>query len=508
MNWDAHRRDYAAYCETRVAAAYRQHAGFTLAQPIAAIIDRYRDLWRRDTLAEMAHDLATAEVFTALERTSRRALLDALRLLNVHPQTAEITAELARFQAVTWLMWQDQSITAENFAACVAQETRPAQRLEIVQRWGELQTTANDLRTELWQQSRHAAQALGFDNLTALTAEISATNPAKLAQDAANFLQTTEKIYRHSLAQRAPHWRPNEIRPQLNYADWLFWLNQTAPHPAFPAHDLLPTYSDTVRGLGWRMGSQTNVIIDVTPRTGKRRETAYYPIKPPDEVRLIAWPQNGFAAYREFFTIAGRAQHHAWTARDLQARHPALVYAADSGLNVGYGALWRGFTADAGWLREYRPALSPDTAHQMAANEAFTTLALLRRDCALLLYHLAADEHDKPDETLAREKYVAALSEATGFQHDLAFAVSALDVKFNVLTRLRGQLLAASLSEYLRVRYGRRWWAVKRAGDDLIDWWNTGSRYHAEEIAPLIGAGALSFDLLAEQLTAAAGSRQ
>ncbi len=52
-------------------------------------------------------------------------------------------------------------------------------------------------------------------------------------------------------------------------------------------------------------------------------------------------------------------------------------------------------------------------------------------------------------------------------------------------------------------RYGRRWWASRKAGDELIDLWNTSSRYTVEELARLIGIGEISFDLLAESLIAA-----
>jgi len=39
---------------------------------------------------------------------------------------------------------------------------------------------------------------------------------------------------------------------------------------------------------------------------------------------------------------------------------------------------------------------------------------------------------------------------------------------------------------------------AKKAGDELIDLWNTSSRYSVEELARLIGMGDLSFDLLAD----------
>jgi hypothetical protein len=59
------------------------------------------------------------------------------------------------------------------------------------------------------------------------------------------------------------------------------------------------------------------------------------------------------------------------------------------------------------------------------------------------------------------------------------------------------------LREHLRTRWGRRWWASRKAGDELIDLWNVSSRYTVEELARQIGFGEISFDLLADSLIAA-----
>ena len=57
--------------------------------------------------------------------------------------------------------------------------------------------------------------------------------------------------------------------------------------------------------------------------------------------------------------------------------------------------------------------------------------------------------------------------------------------------------------EHLRTRHGRRWFSSRAAGGELIDVWNTASRHAVEELARLVWGGALSFDLMADTLTAA-----
>ena len=69
--------------------------------------------------------------------------------------------------------------------------------------------------------------------------------------------------------------------------------------------------------------------------------------------------------------------------------------------------------------------------------------------------------------------------------------------------QLRALAFSFALREQLRVRYGYRWWASRKAGAELVDLWNTSSRYSVEELASEIGFGELDFDLLAEAVNAA-----
>jgi hypothetical protein len=56
---------------------------------------------------------------------------------------------------------------------------------------------------------------------------------------------------------------------------------------------------------------------------------------------------------------------------------------------------------------------------------------------------------------------------------------------------LRAAAFEALLRDRLRSAYGFRWWTSRRAGDFLIDLWNTGQRYSIEEMASLIGLGTI-----------------
>jgi hypothetical protein len=71
------------------------------------------------------------------------------------------------------------------------------------------------------------------------------------------------------------------------------------------------------------------------------------------------------------------------------------------------------------------------------------------------------------------------------------------------ICELRALAFSFVLREHLRVRFGRHWWNVPKAADDLIDLWSTASQYSVEELAISLSGSELSFDMLAEAVNVA-----
>jgi len=105
------------------------------------------------------------------------------------------------------------------------------------------------------------------------------------------------------------------------------------------------------------------------------------------------------------------------------------------------------------------------------------------------------------------EEYAATFTEATGFRHEAATHLLDLAGWFESATRLRARLFAAGFREHLRGRHGRRWFESRGAGEELIDVWNTASRYRSEELSKLLWGGEPGFELLADASIAALEGR-
>jgi len=217
-------------------------------------------------------------------------------------------------------------------------------------------------------------------------------------------------------------------------------------------------------------------------------------------------PDAAFAYLRRSLAEGGRAQMFAWASRETSRRHPEFVHAPDRATESGHGLLFVALTREPVWL-EARRGMRAGEASALARRAALLDLYRARRECALVADALALERAAGGRSEQSAEEYAARLTEATGFRHEAATHLLDADEWFESATSLRARLLAAALREHLRGRHGRRWFESRRAGEELIDVWNTASRYHAEELSRLVTGGETSFELMADASHAALAGR-
>lgn len=169
---------------------------------------------------------------------------------------------------------------------------------------------------------------------------------------------------------------------------------------------------------------------------------------------------------------------------------------------MGHGFLFAYLFHDPAWVAERR-GVRPVEAREIARAFALVELHDARLCCARLRHAIAL--HNAPDARSQQiaEDYAASHREATGFGYSPATSLVDAGDDFRAASALRARLFAAALTERFRSRYGRRWWATRAAGDELMDMRNTASRYAVEELAQLTDLGRLDFELLADGLITA-----
>src|SRR5262249_43092437 len=120
-----------------------------------------------------------------------------------------------------------------------------------------------------------------------------------------------------------------------------------------------------------------------------------------------------------------------------------------------------------------------------------------RRAGALLDYEI--EFYSGRLTTPARPRYAPLMTDALRARVGAKTRLRSPDDAFYSAGFLRGSAFEAQMREYLKTQFGQRWWASRKAGETLIDLWNTGQRYTVEELASMIGLGELDFDWLASE---------
>lgn len=514
MKTGDYRRDYAGYAATLERARYDYHTDARPHLRLAPIQDRYADLWTRSSIDELTRARDEASTQFEIERTALSALLRAAQLGHLETCSAEASGELAQCTAATRFEWNGAPLAADDAVDALAVEPDAARRRELSARWFDAVRACDDLRATRLDTLREAARSLGLKSYFGFLSEVAETNIESLCAGADDFLERTERVYNASLFEwsAARHLPPAEARAPV-YADSLFLTRLSHLDPFFPASELRATYNATMSGLGIRVGRQLNVRIETVEKTvGKMRAACFAP-NPPEDVRFVYQGEGGAHCYQTFFATAGRAQHFAWVSRDLAARYPELIHAPDETTRAGFGLLFGDLLADAAWLaanRHVRPSVASEITRSFALIELYRT----RRACIRLRQQRVLDQATDPRSEHLAEAYTAALEEATSFRAHPALYLRDLipaglhdrheeSVGLLPAVYLRARLFATSLGEYLRTRHGHCWWSTRGAADELIDMWNTGSRYAVEELAALVGLGTPDFDLLADSTEAA-----
>lgn len=498
MEVSQYRRNFAAYNSKLELAHYEYRAGLDAELRIAPIYERYGELFTREAMESLRTAESNVPANLETEKSGIRALLGAACIGYMDTQAKELTDECARKESTGYIDWEGETLPSFSVPKRLASESSPARRRELYSRLLKSISDGDDVRAARFESLHQSARVIGFGSYRALYMHILGTDFEKLASCADAFLQRTEAPYRNSLARVVARDLPDVAHGDLDHADYFYFQRISILDRFFPARDVMTTYKSAMKGMGIRIEQQTNIHIDCEMRPLKHPRASCLRINPPDDVRLITAPIGGAYDYLTLFHEAGHAQHLGWTSREIMTTHPEFIYAPDHATSEGFAFLLNHLFHDPRWLQEHRPGVSVEHAQLIARDLALLTTHTIRRFCAKLRYDIALHDCTQVSSEVLAATYAALQTEATGFVRSPAMYLSDVDDGFYSGAYLRAWAFEAGLREYLRTRYGYRWWASRKAGDELIDLWSTASRYSVEELTRLLGQGELDFDLLAE----------
>ena len=275
--------------------------------------------------------------------------------------------------------------------------------------------------------------------------------------------------------------------------------------PLLPGWGRLERYRDLMSGIGVRTWQQPSLTFipesaaNLEKGREKEEKIGCYPIRVPEEIRVELPEGDGVAREGVFWRSVGVAQSYAWTSPQLGPEFQHVTPWGDRALELAWAWLFESLVRDRHWLAEMGRVGDSSALRRSLFRQR---LLRLRAAAGWFLFSYAAVGGRSPGREL--DAYLEATGRAFSADQPRPSCLSEVSLTLVPADLLRAAAFEASLRDRLRSAYGFRWWTSRRAGDLLIDLWNTGQRYSIEEMASLIGLGTIdlawTFDELSRDL--------
>jgi hypothetical protein len=471
----------------------RDHARFFSSQQsqpeTAFIYSEFSDLFSRPTIATLRQE------FEAASRTDDRAAIKVLLADASHEhlmaRVRDVTEEIRAHESHATIVWDGETTGFLSAAVLLKHEPNPTKRHDIATRRAEITKGIQDLRAERIEKLHAAAHDFGAENYLTFYSELRGVAYELLASQFQSFLSQTESRYVAALSPLLMR-EANVTLDEATSADLSYFQQLARFHRFFPAWQIQHAYRETCSGLGIFTYLQNNIIIDDQPRPRKSARCFHFPIRVPDEIKVVCTLIDGARSYASFLHETGHAQQYAWTSRNL---YPEFQFSGDGAVREAFALLFEGLLHDEHWLGDLLKYYESQEFRHVFATQK---LLRLRRYAAKLTYEI--ELHAGKLASTAGARYSELLTDAVRVRYDETDHLRDVEDGFSCVNFLRAAAFESQLREHLKTKFGSRWWTSRMAGDYLIDIWNTGGRYQCEELAKMIDLGELSFDWLAEEL--------
>ncbi len=452
---------------------YLHLAGRKTELEIERIYDSYAELFSRDSvgaLRELAGTTAGGDEGRRLSYLLHFAF-DGL----VGMETRSDAAGLAGLEASLEVDAGDGPMPYRAVVIAQANEVDPARR-EVLEtaRNAVLEERLNPIYRPMLERAHEICLELGWRSYSDAYAELRGIDLGRLREQTGRFLDETEELYGPLVddqLERAALPALGELRrsdlPRLFRAADLDEL--------FGAERLIPSFEETLAGLGVDLRGQSNVHLDTEPRPTKSPRAFCSTPKVPGEIYLVIAPTGGRDDYGALFHEGGHTEHYANTEADLAFEFRQL---GDNSVTESFAFLLEHVTSDPVWLSERLGVADP--ARAVEHTRAFR-LIMLRRYAAKLAYELELHGRSADLEAMPG-RYAELLSAAVRVPWPRASWIADVDDGFYAACYLRAWALETHWRAALHERFGERWFQSPEAGEWLRGLWRHGQRLNADEL--------------------------
>jgi hypothetical protein len=486
MDLDAYRHAAESFLAELTGEYYRHYAGLQDEYEIEAIYARHGELFTAGAVSSLRERRQAVEP-GAEEGRRLRMLVDFAVEGYVGEQTKAAEAELARREADLVLELEGESIGFRESSVVQANEPDPERRARIEEaRLEAAERELSPLHVELTERQHEAARSLGWPSYFEMCVECKGVDYSNLAEQTAAFSSATDQSYPAVLGPEVG--RTLELPlDELRRSDLPRFFRAADQDGRFPEADLLPSFLETMRGLGVDVRRQTGVVLDVEPRPKKSPRAFCAPVRTPGEVYLMLTPVGGREDFSVLMHEGGHAEHAAHVDPGLPFEFRCL---GDNAITECFAFLLQHLVESPAWLQA---RLGIDDADELVAYARANRLVYLRRYAAKLAYELELHGPEAPAWPELASRYSELLGSAVGVPWPRQTFLSDVDPGFYSACYLRAWALETHLRAHLRSRHGDRWFESAAAGDELKALWRQGQRLSPEELLGQLTGEALDF---------------
>ncbi len=470
---------------------YEVGAGLKEDVRISEIFAEYADLFTRENVEALA-SLAGSEEDEA-KRLRLAELRGFLTLAHIRDATRELSEQALLFETKTTVKTSGgESIPYRQSAVALLNEPDREKRRFLENARCEALGDKNEFLEQIHRTTHGMADDLGFEGYLGMMAALKRYPLEPVREEMQRFLGRTEALYAEAMAEELSRAGVPPASAQRHDAQYCF---RGAEYDAlFPAEKIETSAREVCASMGLDLQAEGRVRLDIEDRPLKSPRAFCASLRVPDEVYLVIRPRGGYDDYRAFWHELGHALHFAGVAADAPFEWKRL---GDNSVTEAFAMLFDHLLFEVLWLEDALGGEASDYA-AFLAHHALFELYMLRRYAAKIDYelmlHRGAELGGK--DAAYREK----LSAATGVEYPQVSYLDDVDPFFYCANYLRAWMLQAQMSEVLKTRFGRRWWANSNSGGFLAEIWRDGQRHDGDSLSRHLGYEKLTTEPLEAQI--------
>lgn len=469
LDLDSYRRSAEGFTEQIDREYYLHLSGRKREFEIEPIYERHAELFSRRAVEGLrdAAEAASGERARGVRYLLAFAFEGHLGQANKREAT-----ELAELESSLEVAVDSAAIPYRGVPVALANEPDAERRAAIETARDELLTERlNPIHGVTLERAHKLARELGWASYRAAFADLRGVDLEALADQARRFARATDASYAGLVDPRLEFAGLPPLG-ELRRSDLPRFFRAPGLDAGFPADRLVPTFAETLAGIGIDLEAQRNVHLDTESRPSKSSRAFCATPRVPGEIHLVIAPSGGRDDYESLFHEGGHVEHFAHV-------DPALAFEfrhlGDNSVTESFAFLLQHLTEDPEWLRARLGIAEPEPILGYARA---VKLVMLRRYAAKIAYELELHDAD-PDLDAMPDRYAELLGADTRVPWPRASWLADVDPGFYAACYLRAWALETAWRRALRDRFGQRWFEAEAAGGWLRDLWSQGQRLDA-----------------------------